>query len=174
MEGENINYWKDTAIRRAEEEVQPGIPRGFDTWAVFKQNFQASFAPVDEVDDSMVNITTIQLKDYASVDEFNASGFKFVQLDMKVFLSILLENFAFKLSDTPICWNYAGIRFPTDGSIIVIMSLVKTAKRSRTPDDSVAPAGAIVKKQKAPSRGEFWFDDGNLVITTGDTMFKVY
>lgn len=80
MEGENINYWKDTAIRRAEEEVQPGIPRGFDTWAVFKQNFQASFAPVDEVDDSMVNITTIQLKDYASVDEFNA---RFMDLALK-------------------------------------------------------------------------------------------
>ena len=36
MEGENINYWKDTVIQRAEEEVQPGVPRGFDTWAVFK------------------------------------------------------------------------------------------------------------------------------------------
>ncbi|KAI0685940.1 cytochrome P450 [Cerioporus squamosus] len=43
-------------------------------------------------------------------------GFKFAQLDMKVFLSILLENFAFELSDTPIRWNYAGIRFPTAGS----------------------------------------------------------
>ena len=80
MEGDNINYWKDTAIRRAEEEVQPGIPRGFDTWAVFKQNFQSSFAPVDEVDNSMVNLTTIQLRDYSSVDEFNA---RFMDLAIK-------------------------------------------------------------------------------------------
>ncbi|TFK91896.1 cytochrome P450 [Polyporus arcularius HHB13444] len=43
-------------------------------------------------------------------------GFKFAQLDMKVFLSILLENFAFELSDNPIRWNYASIRYPTAGS----------------------------------------------------------
>ncbi|RDX46459.1 cytochrome P450 [Lentinus brumalis] len=43
-------------------------------------------------------------------------GFKFAQLDMKVFLSILLENFAFELSDNPIHWNYASIRYPTAGS----------------------------------------------------------
>ncbi|KAI0718402.1 cytochrome P450 [Cerioporus squamosus] len=43
-------------------------------------------------------------------------GFKFAQLDMKVFLSILLENFAFGLSDEPIHWNYASIRYPTAGS----------------------------------------------------------
>ena len=80
MEGENINYWKDTAIQRAEEEVQPGVPRGFDTWAVFKQNFQTAFAPIDEVDDSMVQLTTIQLRDYTSVDEFNA---RFMDLALK-------------------------------------------------------------------------------------------
>ena len=80
MEGDNINYWKDTAIRLAEEEIQPGIPRGFGTWAAFKQAFQVSFAPVDEVNDSMVQLTTIQLRDYASVDEFNA---RFMDLAVK-------------------------------------------------------------------------------------------
>ena len=65
------------AIRRAEEEIRPGVLRGFDTWAVFKQNFQTSFAPVDEVDDSMVGLTTIQLQDFESVDQFNA---KFMDL----------------------------------------------------------------------------------------------
>lgn len=72
MEGDNINYWKDITIQRAEEEIRPGEFRGFDSWAVFKRNFLLAFAPVDEVDDSMVNLTTIQLKDYSSVDEFNA------------------------------------------------------------------------------------------------------
>ncbi|RPD66247.1 cytochrome P450 [Lentinus tigrinus ALCF2SS1-7] len=43
-------------------------------------------------------------------------GFKFAQLDMKVFLSILLENFVFEPSDTPIRWNYASVRYPTAGS----------------------------------------------------------
>ncbi|KAJ8469762.1 hypothetical protein ONZ51_g8770 [Trametes cubensis] len=72
MEGDNINYWKDTTIQRAEEEIRPGVSRGFDSWPVFKRNFLLAFAPVDEVDDSMVNLTTIQLKDYSPVDEFNA------------------------------------------------------------------------------------------------------
>ncbi|RPD69770.1 hypothetical protein L226DRAFT_423983, partial [Lentinus tigrinus ALCF2SS1-7] len=80
MEGDNINYWKDTTIQRAEEEVRPGVPRGFDTWVNFKQNFLNAFAPVDEVDDSMVQLTTIRLKDYTSVDEFNA---RFMDLALK-------------------------------------------------------------------------------------------
>ena len=80
MEGDNINYWKDTTIQRAEEEIRPGVSRGFDSWPVFKRNFLLAFAPVDEVDDSMVNLTTIQLKDYSSVDEFNA---RFMDLALK-------------------------------------------------------------------------------------------
>ncbi|TFK79247.1 hypothetical protein K466DRAFT_443651, partial [Polyporus arcularius HHB13444] len=80
MEGDNINYWKDPTIQRAEEEVQPGVPRGFDPWVVFKRNFPNTFAPVDEIDDSMVQLTTIQLQDYTSVDEFNA---RFIDLALK-------------------------------------------------------------------------------------------
>ncbi|KAH9887618.1 hypothetical protein C8Q73DRAFT_656869 [Cubamyces lactineus] len=78
MEGDNINYWKDITIQRAEEEIRPG--EGFDSWAVFKRNFLLAFAPVDEVNNSMVNLTTIQLKDYSSVDEFNA---QFMDLALK-------------------------------------------------------------------------------------------
>ncbi|KAI0325550.1 hypothetical protein GY45DRAFT_1221600, partial [Cubamyces sp. BRFM 1775] len=80
MEGDNINYWKDITIQRAEEEVEPGVSRGFDSWTVFKKNFLLAFAPVDKVNDSMVNLTTIQLKDYSSVDEFNA---RFMDLALK-------------------------------------------------------------------------------------------
>ncbi|KAJ8488068.1 hypothetical protein ONZ51_g3765 [Trametes cubensis] len=80
MEGDNINYWKDITIQRAEEEIRPGVYRGFDSWPVFKRNFLLAFAPVDEVDDSMVNLTTIQLKDYSSVDKFNA---RFMDLALK-------------------------------------------------------------------------------------------
>ncbi|KAJ8501833.1 hypothetical protein ONZ51_g374 [Trametes cubensis] len=72
MEGDNINYWQDITIQRAEEEIRPGVYQGFDSWPVFKRNFLLTFAPVDEVDDSMVNLTTMQLKDYSSVNEFNA------------------------------------------------------------------------------------------------------
>ncbi|KAJ8457267.1 hypothetical protein ONZ51_g11636 [Trametes cubensis] len=72
MEGDNINYWKDITIQRPEEEIRPGVYRGFDSWPVFKRNFLLVFAPVDKVDNSMVNLTTIQLKDYSSVDKFNA------------------------------------------------------------------------------------------------------
>lgn len=80
MEGDNINYWKVITIQRAEEEIRPGEFRGFDSWAVFKRNFLLAFAPVDEVDDFMVNLTTIQLKDYSSVNEFNA---RFMDLTLK-------------------------------------------------------------------------------------------
>ncbi|KAI0718403.1 cytochrome P450 [Cerioporus squamosus] len=40
-------------------------------------------------------------------------GFKFSQCEMKVFLSILLESFAFKLSETPIRWNTASVQYPS-------------------------------------------------------------
>ncbi|KAJ8501779.1 hypothetical protein ONZ51_g369 [Trametes cubensis] len=80
MEGDNINYWQDITIQRAEEEIRPGVYQGFDSWLVFKRNFLLTFAPVDEVDDSMVNLTTMQLKDYSSVNEFNA---RFMDLTFK-------------------------------------------------------------------------------------------
>ncbi|KAI0323309.1 hypothetical protein GY45DRAFT_1408106, partial [Cubamyces sp. BRFM 1775] len=88
MEGDNINYWKDITIQRAEEEIEPGVSRGFDSWTVFKRNFLLAFAPVDEVDNSMVNLIdnsmvnlmTIQLQDYSSVNEFNV---RFMDLALK-------------------------------------------------------------------------------------------
>ncbi|KAJ8456138.1 hypothetical protein ONZ51_g12256 [Trametes cubensis] len=61
MEGDNINYWKDITIQRAKEEIRPGVYRGFDSWQVFKRNF-------------------LLLKDYSSVDEFNA---RFMDLALK-------------------------------------------------------------------------------------------
>ncbi|OBZ67576.1 hypothetical protein A0H81_12405 [Grifola frondosa] len=42
-------------------------------------------------------------------------GFKFSQLEMKVVLSLLLSKFTFSLSDKPIVWNLAGVRYPTVG-----------------------------------------------------------
>ncbi|OBZ67845.1 Docosahexaenoic acid omega-hydroxylase CYP4F3 [Grifola frondosa] len=42
-------------------------------------------------------------------------GFKFSQLEMKVVLSLLLSRFTFSLSDKPIVWNLAGVRYPTVG-----------------------------------------------------------
>ena len=80
MEGENINYWKDTTIRRAQEIGNNGFLRGLPSWNEFVKNFQESFAPIDEVDDSLVNLTNIRLKDYTSVDEFNA---RFMDLALK-------------------------------------------------------------------------------------------
>ncbi|TFK89940.1 hypothetical protein K466DRAFT_518023 [Polyporus arcularius HHB13444] len=53
------------------------------------------------------------------------------------------------------------------------MSLAAEGKRSRTPETSDS-AAEFAKKKKTPCRGEVWFDDGNLIITTGDTMFKLY
>ncbi|RDX46458.1 cytochrome P450 [Lentinus brumalis] len=40
-------------------------------------------------------------------------GFKFSQCEMKVVLSILLESFAFKLSETSIRWNTASVHYPS-------------------------------------------------------------
>ncbi|KAJ8473511.1 hypothetical protein ONZ51_g7815 [Trametes cubensis] len=45
-----------------------------------RSSMETKTKPVDEVDDSMVNLTTIQLKDYSSVDEFNA---RFMDLALK-------------------------------------------------------------------------------------------
>ncbi|KAI0355161.1 cytochrome P450 [Trametes cingulata] len=42
-------------------------------------------------------------------------GFKFSQLEMKVVLATLLPAFKFELTDKPICWNAAGVAYPTVG-----------------------------------------------------------
>ncbi|CCL99519.1 uncharacterized protein FIBRA_01537 [Fibroporia radiculosa] len=42
-------------------------------------------------------------------------GFKFSEMEMKVVLSVLLTSFTFSLSDKPIEWNVAGVRYPTVG-----------------------------------------------------------
>ncbi|CCM06147.1 uncharacterized protein FIBRA_09620 [Fibroporia radiculosa] len=44
-------------------------------------------------------------------------GFKFSEMEMKVVLSVLLANFTFELTDKPIVWNAAGVRYPTVGSV---------------------------------------------------------
>ncbi|CCM02690.1 uncharacterized protein FIBRA_04796 [Fibroporia radiculosa] len=42
-------------------------------------------------------------------------GFKFSEMEMKVVLSVLLSNFRFHLTDKPIEWNVAPVRYPTVG-----------------------------------------------------------
>ncbi|CCM01003.1 uncharacterized protein FIBRA_03051 [Fibroporia radiculosa] len=44
-------------------------------------------------------------------------GFKFSEMEMKVVLSVLLANFTFELTDKPIVWNAAAVRYPTLGRI---------------------------------------------------------
>ncbi|THH21369.1 hypothetical protein EUX98_g8403 [Antrodiella citrinella] len=45
------------------------------------------------------------------------SGFKFSQLEMKVILAMLVETFTFDFSEKEIYWNWAGIIYPTVGSV---------------------------------------------------------
>jgi len=42
-------------------------------------------------------------------------GFKFSEMEMKVVLAVLLSKFAFELTEKPIEWNMAGVRYPTIG-----------------------------------------------------------
>ncbi|KAI0092453.1 cytochrome P450 [Irpex rosettiformis] len=42
-------------------------------------------------------------------------GFKFSQLEMKVVLAVLLRTFRVHASSQPICWNIAGVSYPTVG-----------------------------------------------------------
>ncbi|RPD65200.1 cytochrome P450 [Lentinus tigrinus ALCF2SS1-7] len=63
-------------------------------------------------------------------------GFKFSQCEMKVLLSILLESFAFELSDTAIQWNTASVQYPstlTDNKaqLPIKMKTVQRAKLAR-------------------------------------------
>ncbi|TCD68997.1 cytochrome P450-dit2 [Steccherinum ochraceum] len=51
-------------------------------------------------------------------------GFKFSQLEMKVILAMLIENFTFDLSpDKEIYWNFSGIVYPTVGPVDAQMQL---------------------------------------------------
>ncbi|KAH9928315.1 cytochrome P450 monooxygenase [Fomitopsis serialis] len=43
-------------------------------------------------------------------------GFKFAELEMKVILSVLLSTFKFELTDKPVVWNVASVRYPTVGT----------------------------------------------------------
>ncbi|KAH9838240.1 cytochrome P450 monooxygenase [Rhodofomes roseus] len=43
-------------------------------------------------------------------------GFKFSELEMKVILSVLLSTFKFELTDKPVVWNVASVRYPTVGT----------------------------------------------------------
>ncbi|KAL6304705.1 cytochrome P450 monooxygenase [Sparassis latifolia] len=42
-------------------------------------------------------------------------GFKFSEMEMKVVLAVLLPQFTFDLTDKPIVWNMATVRYPTVG-----------------------------------------------------------
>ncbi|PCH40536.1 cytochrome P450 [Wolfiporia cocos MD-104 SS10] len=42
-------------------------------------------------------------------------GFKFSEMEMKVVLAVLVSSFTFELTDDPIEWNVAGVRYPTIG-----------------------------------------------------------
>ncbi|TFY62064.1 hypothetical protein EVJ58_g4113 [Rhodofomes roseus] len=42
-------------------------------------------------------------------------GFKFSEMEMKVVLAVLLTHFTFDLTEKPIVWNVAAIRYPTVG-----------------------------------------------------------
>ncbi|CCM02691.1 uncharacterized protein FIBRA_04797 [Fibroporia radiculosa] len=42
-------------------------------------------------------------------------GFKFSEMEIKVVLSVLLTHFRFHLTDKPIEWNVAAVRYPTVG-----------------------------------------------------------
>ncbi|CCM01001.1 uncharacterized protein FIBRA_03049 [Fibroporia radiculosa] len=44
-------------------------------------------------------------------------GFKFSEMEMKVVLAVLLSNFTFELTDKPIEWNTAAVRYPTVGKV---------------------------------------------------------
>ncbi|KAL6306606.1 cytochrome P450 monooxygenase [Sparassis latifolia] len=43
-------------------------------------------------------------------------GFKFSEMEMKVVLSVLLPSFTFEITEKPILWNLAGVRYPTIGA----------------------------------------------------------
>ncbi|TCD64201.1 cytochrome P450-dit2 [Steccherinum ochraceum] len=60
-------------------------------------------------------------------------GFKFSQLEMKVILAMLIENFTFDLSpDKEIYWNFSGIVYPTVGPVDAQMQLpLRVALASR-------------------------------------------
>ncbi|KAI0684489.1 cytochrome P450 [Cytidiella melzeri] len=51
-------------------------------------------------------------------------GFKFAEIEMKITLSVLIENFKFSLSDKDIYWNMSLVVFPTVG---------KTDEQSQLP-----------------------------------------
>ncbi|KZT72982.1 cytochrome P450 [Daedalea quercina L-15889] len=43
-------------------------------------------------------------------------GFKFSELEMKVILAVMLSTFKFELTDKPVVWNVASVRYPTVGT----------------------------------------------------------
>ncbi|KAI0713829.1 cytochrome P450 [Earliella scabrosa] len=55
------------------------------------------------------------LEDAHRPSVYSNFGFKFSELEMKVYLSVLLTRFAFELTDQTIAWNSSSINYPTMG-----------------------------------------------------------
>ena len=70
MEGGTVEAWKRAIIQRAREYTPQGHRQGFGTWDAFEQNLRLSFAPINEVDNSLIALSTLDFMKFTSADDF--------------------------------------------------------------------------------------------------------
>ena len=77
MEGSEVEAFKESIILNAQGlDPYTGRQRGFGSWNDFEQLFRTTFAPINEVDNAIMELGSIQYNNYKTPDDFHARFLK--------------------------------------------------------------------------------------------------
>lgn len=122
IEGPNVEFWKRAILRTAREVIHPatGQTRGLGTWADFEHTLRTAYAPINEVDKSLVALTKLQFTDFRTADDFNA---KFMQLAYNGRIYDQTAQLAYyRAALSPAIRSRVGLSYPAPSSILEWMS----------------------------------------------------
>ena len=81
MEGAEVEAFKESIILNAQR-IDPytGMQQGFGSWNEFEQLFRTTFAPINEVDNAIMELGSIQYNQYKTPDDFHARFLKLLMV----------------------------------------------------------------------------------------------